>query len=125
MIDAIHTQLTQPKALRKALLETALASVETTKTIEHLLQFQEEKQRVKEALSESLEKFQTQISTFLKTVPPLPEEFISKHHRLMQRHQSKNALSPPENSIAPQTAQEQNIDRDIAELRAKLQRMQL
>ncbi|MEK6903175.1 MAG: hypothetical protein AABW64_00830 [Nanoarchaeota archaeon] len=124
--DSIHTQLAQPKAFRKALLETALASVETTKTFEELLHFQEEKQQVKEEIAQSLEQLQAQVCLFVKTIPPIPEEFISKQHRLIQRAQLKHASSVSEKNVTSSSIQqEKSIDDDIAELRARLQRLQM
>ena len=120
----IHTQIEQPKLFRQALLQTALDAAEARKTFEHLTSVQEEKKQVKEALTEALAHLQMQVTTFLKSIPPLPEEFSPRQKQTFRRAQKiKNMSYLNQIPLIPEPGNE--FDADIAAIKDKLNKLRL
>lgn len=132
MDEEIHIRLDQPKGLRKALLESALHSSEFLQTIEKVQHLEQERLQVKEAFSRAMIDVGIAMNQLVKTLPPLPLEFIQKQQQVLQRQmlqqQPLRVLTPRQELASRfQSAQQappsftSPLEDEINELKRKIQ----
>ena len=90
----VHTQVEQPKGLRKLVLDTALTTAETEKELDTLTNAQTEKITIKTQIKKALKELQKQVETFKKSIPPLPTEFLEKQAQVTQKTIQKEETTP-------------------------------
>jgi gas vesicle protein len=105
----VHTQLEQPKELRKLVLDTALETAEAGKKLNALTTVQKQKTQLKTKIRTTLKELQKQLETFKKSIPPLPTEFIEKQTQINKRQ--KEPIVP------------HHLTKDITEIKQRLNKI--
>lgn len=129
MAEDIHIRLDNPKMLRKEFLESALTSTEFLQMVERIQHFEQERQLLKTTFTQAMMDLTTSANQFIKSIPPLPVEFIQKqqealHNQMMQR---PTKILTPKQELAGRFQQKQPasftspLEDEINELRRKIQ----
>ena len=120
----IHTKIEQPLFFRKVILNAALNSVETLKSLEQLSTTTlQEKTTVTNKLTTTLQEFDKQLDVFKKGIPPLPKEFIDKQEKIIQQRPLKKLKQ--QQIQRPKLPQHLTFDQEIASLKQRLNSMQV
>ena len=135
MTDDIHIRLDQPKVIRRELLESALNSSEFLQVMQRIQTFEQERLQLKDEFRRAMTDLTTATNQFLKSIPPLPMEFIQKQQQMLQRQMMQQPLKvlTPRQELASRFQQQQTaapafknpLEEEIDELRRKIQNLSL
>ncbi len=136
--EDVHIRLDRPKGLQKDLLESALSSSEFLQTIDRIQTFEQERLLLKTEFQRSITDLSIAMDQFVKSIPPIPMEFIQKQQQVMQRavlqQRPLKVLTPRQEMASRMQPKEQEpltpafknpLEEEIDELKRRIQSLSI